>query len=234
MKMTKQKVFVVALVVCLAAIVSMGSLAWFTAQDSVTNKFLVADSDDDTPDKIFSVDVYEQDGTLDPETSEPINYDDGIEYEDILPGDELKKEAIVKNTGHYDQYIRVIITISDKAVWKAMVEEASTVDFDDYDIRQHFVGFDATKWDLVHSTMDNTGSSIQYVLYYTDILAAGDSFSVFTGVEIPEALTATHASHFGDDGEPGFTIDVRAQAVQTENVGTSCYEAFTTVGMSVN
>lgn len=237
MKMTKQKVFVVALVVCLAAIVSMGSLAWFTAQDSVTNKFLVADSDDDTPGKIFAVDVYEQDGSIDPETSEPIDYQDGIVYDDILPGDELTKDAIVKNTGLYDQYVRVIITISDRAVWEAMVEEAyPTVDFDDYDIRQHFIGFDATKWDLVHSTMDNTNENdtIQYVLYYTDILAVGDSFSVFTGVEIPEALTVELAEMLGADGAPGFTIDVKAQAVQTENVGASCYEAFATVGMSVN
>lgn len=237
MKMTKQKVFVVALVVCLAAIVSMGSLAWFTAQDSVTNKFLVADSDDDTPDKIFSVDVYEQDGSIDPETSELIDYQNGLEYEDILPGDELKKDAIVKNTGHYDQYVRVIITISDRSVWEEMVEGiVPEVDFDDYDIRQHFIGFDATKWDLVNSTVDNTNEddTIQYVLYYTDILAAGDSFSVFTGVEIPEALTVDLAAKFGNDDVPGFTIDVRAQAVQTKNVGASCFEAFETVSMSVN
>lgn len=118
-----------------------------------------------------------------------------------------------------------------------MVEEAyPTVDFDDYDIRQHFIAFDATKWDLANSTMDNTNENdtIQYVLYYTDILAVGDSFSVFTGVEIPEALTVELAEMLGADGAPGFTIDVKAQAVQTKNVGASCYEAFKTVGMSVN
>lgn len=229
MKMTKKKVFVTALALCLVAILSMGSLAWFSAQDSVTNHFYVADSTDNDPDDIFSVDVYEKydsDGNGTPE-----EYQNGISYDNILPGDKLKKDAIVKNTGHYDQYIRVILTISDKAVWKSIVESTGA-DFDTYDVRQHFVDFDSAQWDLVNSTMDNTGESIRYVLYRKDILTSGDSFSVFTGVEIPKAMTQEHASHFDDDGVWGFTIDVKAQAVQTDNVGANAFEAFTTVGMA--
>ena len=231
MKMTKKKVFVAALAICLVAILSMGSLAWFSAQDSVTNNFYVADSTDNDPDDIFSVDVYEKYDSDDDGT--PEEYQRGISYNDILPGDKLDKDAIVKNTGHYDQYIRVIITISDKAVFKSIVESTGA-DFDTYDVRQHFVGFDSSKWDLVNSTMDNSGESIQYVLYLNDVLKAGDFFSVFTGVEIPEAMTQEHASHFDDDGVWGFTIDVKAQAVQTDNVGDSAAQAFATVGMSID
>ena len=231
MKMTKKKVFVAALAICLVAILSMGSLAWFSAQDSVTNNFYVADSTDNDPDDIFSVDVYEKYDSDDDGT--PEEYQRGISYDDILPGDKLDKDAIVKNTGHYDQYIRVIITISDKAVFKNIVESTGA-DFDTYDVRQHFVGFDSSKWDLVNSTMDNSGESIQYVLYFNDVLKSGDFFSVFTGVEIPEAMTQEHASHFDDDGEWGFTIDVKAQAVQTDNVGDSAAQAFATVGMSID
>lgn len=47
-------------------------------------------------------------------------------------------------------------------------------------------------------------------------------------------MTEEHASHFDDDGLWGFTIDVKAQAVQTRNVGDSCYEAFQTVGMAID
>ena len=231
MKMTKKKVFVAALAICLIAILSMGSLAWFSAQDSVTNNFYVADSTDNDPDDIFSVDVYEKYDS--DEDGAPEEYQRGISYNDILPGDKLDKDAIVKNTGHYDQYIRVIITISDKAVFKSIVESTGA-DFDTYDVRQHFVGFDSSKWDLVNSTMDNSGESIQYVLYFNDVLKSGDSFSVFTGVEIPEDMTQEHASHFDDDGVWGFTIDVKAQAVQTDNVGDSAAEAFATVGMSID
>ncbi len=227
MKLTKKKVFVAALAICLVAILSVGSLAWFSAQDSVTNNFYIADSEDNNPDDIFSVDVYEKydsdgDGT-------PEEYQSGITYNDILPGDVLAKDAIVKNTGHYDQYIRVIITISDREVWESMIG----ADFDAYDVRQHFVGFDSSKWDLVNSTMDNDGESIQYVLYLNDVLESGDSFSVFTGIQIPENMTQEHASHFDDDGVWGFTIGVKAQAVQTQNVGTNAFEAFQTVGMAI-
>ena len=92
MKLTKKKVFVSALAICLIAIISMGTLAWFSAQDEVTNKFMIADSDDDTPDEIFSVDVWEN-------TPDGDEDQDGFEYDDILPGDVLKKEPHVENDG---------------------------------------------------------------------------------------------------------------------------------------
>lgn len=226
MKLNKKKVFVTALAVSLIAILSFGTIAWFSAEDSVTNNFYIADSSDNTPDDIFSVYVYENDGTYD--------YDKGINYTEILPGDELVKKAYVKNTGHYDQYVRVIITISDKDVWQKIVED-NNMDFTTYDIRQHFDGFDSIKWDLVKSTMEYTSNNeIQYVLYYNDILPADRTITVFEGVTIPTFMTQEHASHFDDDGLWGFTIDVKAQAVQTENVGAEnaahpCYTAFETV-----
>ena len=58
MKMSKKKVFVTALALCLVAILSLGTLAWFNAADEITNRFMVADSDNDNvPD--FSVEVWE-------------------------------------------------------------------------------------------------------------------------------------------------------------------------------
>ena len=224
--MNKKKLFSLALAVIMIAILSFGTLAWFSDDDSVTNNFYIASSDDTDPDDIFSVDVYENDGTYD--------YDKGISYTEILPGDELVKKAYVKNTGHYDQYVRVIITISDKNVWQKIVED-NNMDFATYDIRHHFDGFDSTKWDLEKSTMEyTTKNEIQYVLYYNDILPADKTITVFEGVTIPTFMTQEHASHFDDDGSWGFTIDVKAQAVQTENVGAEisqhpCYTAFETV-----
>ena len=46
MKLSKSKVVALALAVCLIAILSMGSLAWFTDDDSVTNDFYIAGSED--------------------------------------------------------------------------------------------------------------------------------------------------------------------------------------------
>ena len=58
--MTKKRVFAVALAVCLIAILSLGSLAWFTDSDQVDNEFLIAGSQDGDKDKVFSVDVWEK------------------------------------------------------------------------------------------------------------------------------------------------------------------------------
>ena len=101
----KKKLFVAALAICLVAILSMGTLAWFTAQDDVTNKFYIASSDDTDPDDIFSIDVKENTPAGDDDQ-------DGYEYKDVLPNDVLKKEVIVENTGYYDQYVRVTVTVS--------------------------------------------------------------------------------------------------------------------------
>lgn len=61
MKMNKKKVFTLALAVCLIAILSMGTLAWFSDSDSIKNDFMFDDSNNDgTPD--FKVDVFETDG----------------------------------------------------------------------------------------------------------------------------------------------------------------------------
>lgn len=229
MKLTKKKVFVVALAVCLVAILSMGSLAWFTDADDVTNKFLIADSEDDTPDEIFSVDVKERvdtdgDGVYDATIDVAPNESAGFTYKDILPGDKLVKEPVIKNTGHYDQYIRVTVTISDATAWLNAVGENIAMN-------GVFVGFDESKWNNISKAIEGSTDTVTYVLYYNDILESGKEFSAFTHVKIPESLTREQAVAFGGE----FTIDVKAEAVQTENVTPNnggAYEAFRTVGLA--
>ena len=215
MKMTKKKVFVSALAICLIAIISMGTLAWFSDSDEVTNKFYVASSDDTDPDDIFSVDVWENtpDGDKD---------QDGHEYKDILPGDVLKKEVNVENTGYYDQYVRVTVTVSDAEAWMTALNTngaAPRLDkiVDGYDPN-------ANIWtDYSAEIVDDT---LVYTLYYNGILLGDqetiydngthkDVVTVFTAVKIPSTLTVEQAAAF----ESNFEINVKADAVQTENLG---------------
>ena len=213
MKLTKKKVFVTALAICLIAIISMGTLAWFSAQDEVTNKFMIADSDDDTPDEIFSVDVWEN--TPDGEKDQ-----DGYEYTDILPGDTLKKEARVENTGHYDQYVRVTVTISDAQAWIAALGA-------DFNVADVFGGFVAADWNHIWNNMNGATTipeNFVYVMYYKNIVEPGDVINVFNNVKIPTSLTREEAVAFGGN----FDITVKAEAVQTENVvpeGTAAADA---------
>ena len=55
MKLTKKKVLVLSAAVCVLAILSMSTLAWFNASDSAINNFKFDDSDHDgTPDFVTS------------------------------------------------------------------------------------------------------------------------------------------------------------------------------------
>lgn len=216
MKITKKKVFVSALIICLLAIVSMSTLAWFSASDSVKNEFYVADSGDhtDDPDAIFSVAVWEKTPESDKDT-------DGYTYNEILPGAKLTKEAHVENTGYYSQYIRAIVTISDANAWLAAVEGI--------DMAEVFLGFDESVWTNISMEHDTTADTLTYVLYYDGILESGKDITLFNQVKIPESLTVAQAAAFAGD----FSITVKAQAVQTENVGNNAFEAFETVKMAI-
>ena len=217
MKLSKKKVFALALAVCLLATLSLGTLAWFTHNDSVTNNFFVAGSEDQNPDEVFSVDVWEDDEKEDTDGEEKIQ--DGIEFDAIQPGDELFKEVHVENTGSYDQYIRATVTVTGASIWQ-----------DVYGM--YIVPLDViTNADLsgVHTAVayyDAESDAFVYELYYTDVLTVGKDMVVFDTVNISEALDRYQAAELQN-----FQIIVVADAVQTENVGDNVYEAFKTVGL---
>ena len=235
MKLTKKKVFVTSLVICLVAIISMGTLAWFSDTDSATNNFLVTDSDK-TPNDVFSVDVTEKvanDGETPSDTAV-----DGYTFNDIIPGDELTKQPFVTNTGAYDQYIRVTVTISDQAAFADALGE-------DFSVASAFVNINTT--DLVLESSDIVNDNLVYVYYVNKIVAPTQSIRLFDGVIIPTDLTQQDvANEKLSDGvtantlKDGFTIDIFAEAVQADNTVVNATnlnsveaarEAFATVGM---
>ena len=224
--MSKKKLFSLALVVVMIAILSFSTLAWFNDQDEVKNEFYIASSDDDTADEIFSVDVWE--------TGD--NEDDGLIYKDILPGDVLSKEVFVENTGYYDQYIRVTVTVSDAAAWQAALKTNGKTP----KLEQIVDGYDPNANVWVDTSSEIVNDTIVYTLYYRNILlGAQDSIydnggvhsnivTVFTAVKIPTGMDQEQAAAF----KTNFNITVKAEAVQTENLeidrtqGEGALEAF--------
>lgn len=88
--MNKKKLSALLLAGTLTAGVVGGTFAWFTSQDTVTNQFATAGTD------------------------EPDNPDAGIKIEEefekpenVIPGTETNKDVRVKSTAKYDQFIRV-------------------------------------------------------------------------------------------------------------------------------
>ncbi len=223
MKMTKKKVFVTALVISLVAIISMGTLAWFSDSKSVNNEFFIASTDDDTADEVFSVKLEETEAGP---------------YKEILPGDTLDKNPTIYNTGHYDQYIRVTIKITNAKNFVDYIAGGSSTL-----TANVFPGFVASNWesdDNFNGNYDQNTDEITYVLYYNGILESNQYVRVFTDVVIPEGLTRDQAAKFNEgDAANSFSINIKADAVQTQNVGAvstatdaaNAKTAFTTVGM---
>lgn len=223
--MSKKKLLSLALVVIMIATISFSTLAWFSDSASVENEFMVAGSDNQNPDEIFSVEVWEN---VPGETTY-----EGHTYENILPGDSLKKQVYVENTGSYDQYMRVIVTISDAEAWVAALGE-------EFNAATLFGGFEPTAWTHVWNNLSESNGVIPenliFVLYHKEIVPVEGCIKVFDTVNIPTSLTQEQAAAFAG----GFTIDIKAQAVQTENVvpaGTAAedaaWAAFQTVGMGI-
>lgn len=209
MNNSKKKILVVALIVCLVAIISAGSLAWFTASDDVTNEFFVGTTDDDTSaDDVFGVDVWEKD-----ENGNVIGKDtapDGIEYTNILPGDVLAKEPYFENTGVHPQYLRATVTVSSGDVLKTAMGTEWNLP------TTLFNGFDSNLWLADSVTYDTTNDEIVYIFYYKKVLEANTySDALFTDVVIPAALTLDQAQSMAGDM---FTVKVSGEVIQSENL----------------
>lgn len=215
MRLTKKKVLLASLAVCLVAIVSFGTLAWFTADDTVVNEFYVGNSTTD-PDKVFGIDLWEEDD-LDGDGVTEVHGKDtadttGHKYEEILPGQALDKDPYLTNTGIHPQYVRAIVTVTEADILKkAMIPRYSEVSIWD-DVKMFLPGTDA-KWSLEHKYYTNKDTFV-FVYYYTEVLEAGATTGkLFDDVVIPTELTKEQAAEMDN-----FTITIVGEAIQSEHL----------------
>lgn len=90
--MKKKKIISAIAAVAVVASLSIGSLAWFTSQDSVTNKFSTV-STDNPSNANSGIDINED---FDKTTAQK-----------VLPGTEVKKLVKVDSKAQYDQLVKV-------------------------------------------------------------------------------------------------------------------------------
>lgn len=214
--MNKKKLISLALVVIMVAILSFGTLAWFNDSDSVTNQFYVADSDDVSPDDIFSVDVYEEEDT-DGDGTPDRKEDAGLVFEDVVPGQTLPKAPVVENTGKYDQWIKLTITFSSVKAWDVLADGTVAGPIDLLSLAADF----DSNW-MVAEPLATVGDSYVYTFYLKNPLKAGTSVDVFTEVNIPTTLDQN--DFFGIKDEV-IKLDIKAEAIQLE-LGDTVEAAF--------
>ena len=202
MKMTKKKVFVVALAVCLIAILSMGTLAWFTATGTVDNKFHVTTEQGEQY-ADFKLEIFETDAELG--TGEV----DENEYFHIAPGDELSKDPTVRNAGQYDMWVRISVELDEYAAWEAALGA-------DYDLSAILLNVNTAEWTLDTTTVGTN----KLVFYKNTVLAPTEESTLFEGVKIPEGFEV-------DNMPTDFNLKVVGEAIQAAHTGTTAQEAFT-------
>ena len=226
--MNKKKIFIAAVAVCLIATISMGTLAWFTDEDQITNKFYVGDTTTDA-DEVFGIDLWETsdlngDGTItDDETFGKDTKDDtGVTYEDILPGGAYDKDPYFTNTGIHGQYVRAIVTVTEADILKvAMTPKDSEVSV--WEDVKLFLPGTGDKWELAHKYYTNKDTFV-FVYYYKEVLEAGQTTQkLFDDVVIPTELTKEQAAEMDN-----FDIQIVGQVIQSENLAdvTNAKEAF--------
>ena len=220
MHMNKKKLLSLSVVIIMIAILSFSSLAWFSDADEITNEFMIADSESE-PDEIFSVDVWED---VD-EDGEPDVDQDGHTYENILPGGRYYKQPYVENTGAYDQFIRVKVTVNNADAWIAALGNG-------YDLGTMFEGHDESLWTRYEPGVYNgTENTYTMTFYLNKILEPDAKEILFTHVVIPSELTQNDMAFVGGS----FTLNIVAEAVQTENLGDgvdTAVEAFAVLDQS--
>ena len=199
MKMRKSKVLVLALTVSVIAILSLGSLAWFSDEDTVTNTIQFEDK------KGFSVDVYETDesGAAVMDDGETI----GRNYTNIMPGQKIHKDPTVWNDGDHPEWVRVSVTLSSYKVWETKIKAGT-------DLSTIFGGYKDSLWTRVDTpVVDQEANTVTYTFYLNKPLAAGSKVTLFKSVTIPGEIDMGDVSDMSDGA---FTIDVKAEAIQSE------------------
>lgn len=217
----KKRVFTVALVLCLVAIIGFSSLAYFQTTKDLTNYFAVAGVVDPTdpeatidPNDLFSIRLDETDITKDDNT----RTDKGNTYTGILPGDTMKKDPTVTNTGEYEAWVRVKVTVTDAAAWQAACAKHQITD-----LAAIFNGHDATKWDreIAEDVYDQTADTLTYTYYYRTKVAANGTATLFDSITIPASFDIDDMASLAT-----FQIKVTGEAIQAANTGDTAKDAF--------
>lgn len=192
--MKKKNILMIALSLCLVAIIAVGgTFAYFTdSTDTKANVFTLG-----------LVDIELHDESTDPKLDPSAGTDDGLTYVDVLPGDTLDKDVYVTvNKDSSDAYVGIFVTVeSDNdnysvagLVSDAMMRAGTMMNWNSY-----FAEHDGKE-------------GILYV--YKDVVSSDGvedvRLDLFTDICIPDS--------WGNDfAESTFSISVQAFAVQADH-----------------
>ena len=161
-----------------------GSLAWFTDTETKSNSFLMG-----------KVDVtLTEEG---PENAEVT--DDGIIYQNVMPGSHLKKVVTVSNVEE-SAWVRLKVSINTNS--KLDIQKINEMEFYKDKVK---INFDLDDW-----TLNQQEQKYENYITCPNILDTDDTYVFFDTVIIPGEWK-------NDMAKETVIIDVQAQAVQSAN-----------------
>lgn len=205
--MKKKSILMAAIAVMLVAVLVVGgTLAYFTDTKSATNTFTMGN---------VAITLDETDvNNPDARTTKGNTYN-------VYPGQTVKKDPIVHNTGKNAAYIRATVNVSN---WMNLVSAfypdfKETFPNDGYKAALNLlVGQLGEGWSVVEVVKGDTFTigqfDAKFILKYDGTLAAGsETTPMFTQVMVPAGLDNANASTFS-------SVKVQAQAIQADGFAT--------------
>ena len=188
---------------------ALGTMAYLTDLESVTNTFTVGRVD---------ISLWEYiPGTTNKTT-------EGNQYDDIVPGGEYDKNPTVTiKAGSESAYVRMFVTITDCADMDKVFSELQTPVTKVIDINAN--------WLLKNNTKDLAGSDTRtYEFWYNTATTKSESEqdlpALFTGINVPGEINNAQLASIDN-----FKIHIVAQAVQADGFDTAD-EAFAAAPMA--
>ena len=219
--MSKKKLFSLAIVVMMIAILSFSTLAWFNAKDQVTNEFEISDSLSK-----FDVDVWEVVPGATAGTTKVVGQgtkgdSDGAKFTDVVPNVEYQKTVHVTNSSNNvlaDQYIKVEVTFTNYSGLKGLDGTAAEYDCTGMLTGGTFSadGSAAADWwyDTSATFKSDSNNTVTYTFYLKKVLKNGEDVVLFDGVKLPSTMDIDDVAGLTN----GFNVKVVAYSVQSANI----------------
>ena len=212
--MNKKKIITLLVAGILTVGIVGGTFAWFTSNDSVTNKFSTASTEDpNNPDAGIKIEeeFKDEDG-------------DGKYDDDVFPGMTMDKKVTVNSTANYEQFLRVKITKvwkdGDKEVKYYKEKDDGRIEY--YSESEYEDGAKELDYGKIKLNLNNVSDSKGNT--WTDIKS--DGYYYYNQILEPEATTeallksVTFVQGENDNYYKGlnFEVIVQAEGIQTKGV----------------
>ena len=200
MKTTRKVVLTLVCAILLVAATIMGTMAYLTSSDTVTNTFTVGK---------VAIKLDEAKANTDGTLVQGADRVKANSYK-LLPGHTYNKDPMVTVLKDSESaYVKMTVTFKKAAELDAIFAPTGA------DLTSIFVGYDGTTWLYKGNTEDTTNDTRTYEFWYKEPVAAPDADvaldALFDSITVPGTITNAQL-----DTIEGMTITVNAYAIQAD------------------